>query len=142
MINGVERGDYDYGVVPIENSVHGTVLPTLDHLVFAQEGVLVREEVVVPVTFVLFGNDAADDATVVLSHPHTLAQCRDIIAARGLNTEETASTAEACRLVATTCRDAWCIAAPHAGAQYGLRTARVGRRGSRRREHPLLRARA
>ncbi len=122
VINGVERGRYDYGVVPIENSVHGTVLPTLDHLVFVQDGVLVREEVIVPVTFVLFGGDGAAGATVVLSHPHALAQCRASIAARGLSTEETSSTAEACRLVATARRDALCIAAPHAGAHYGLGT--------------------
>jgi prephenate dehydratase/chorismate mutase/prephenate dehydratase len=102
--------------------VHGTVLPTLDHLVFVQDGVLVREEVVVPVTFELFGAGDGSDARVVLSHPHALAQCRTAIAARGLIPEETSSTAEACRLVATTRRDALAIAAPHAGAQYGLRT--------------------
>jgi prephenate dehydratase/chorismate mutase/prephenate dehydratase len=125
VIRGVEDATYDYGVVPIENSVHGMVLPTLDHLVFAQEGVLVREEVVVPVTFVLFGHGDADNAAppkVVLSHPHALAQCRDMIAARGLVPEEASSTAEACRLVATTRLDALCIAAPHAGGHYGLRT--------------------
>jgi prephenate dehydratase/chorismate mutase/prephenate dehydratase len=122
VIRGVEDATYDYGVVPIENSVHGTVLPTLDHLVFVQDGVLVREEVVVPVSFVLFGNADARDAKVVLSHPHALAQCREMIAARGLVAEETSSTAEACRLVATTRRDALCIAAPHAGGHYGLRT--------------------
>ncbi|HEY1737769.1 MAG TPA: prephenate dehydratase domain-containing protein, partial [Acidimicrobiia bacterium] len=122
VIRGVEDATFDYGVVPVENSVHGTVLPTLDHLVFAQDGVLVREEVVVPVTFVLFGNDDGSGAKVVLSHPHALAQCRDMIAARGLVAEETSSTAEACRLVATTRRDALCIAAPHAGGHYGLRT--------------------
>jgi prephenate dehydratase/chorismate mutase/prephenate dehydratase len=122
VIRGVEHGEYDYGVVPIENSVHGTVLPTLDHLVFVQDGVLVREEVVVPVTFCLYGSDDSAHASVVLSHPHALAQCREMIAARGLVPEETTSTAEACRLVAETRRDAVCIAAPHAGAQYGLRT--------------------
>jgi prephenate dehydratase/chorismate mutase/prephenate dehydratase len=77
---------------------------------------------VVPVTFELFGTGDGTDARVVLSHPHALAQCRKMIAARGLTTEETSSTAEACRLVSSTRRDALCIAAPHAGAQYGLHT--------------------
>ncbi len=122
IADGVERGIYPYGVVPIENSVHGYVLPTLDHLLFVNERVLVREEVVLDVSFTLWRNAAAvpGTATVVLSHPHALAQCRRAIAARGLRQEDAPSTADACRLVAHERSDALCIASPHAGAQYGL----------------------
>ncbi len=132
IIRGVEDASFDFGVVPIENSVHGTVLPTLDYLVFVQDGVLVREEVVIDVSFNLFGTDdgnaTTDDgqARSVLSHPHALAQCRAAINAHHLIPEETSSTAEACRLVSSTRRDALCIAGPHAGAQYGLRTIASG----------------
>ncbi len=117
----VSAGTFDAGVVPIENSVHGTVLPTLDQLVFDSADLLVREEVVVDVAFDLCGNPTAASApTVVLSHPHALAQCSAVIAARGLRSEETSSTAEACRLVATERPDALCLAAPGTGEQYGL----------------------
>lgn len=118
----VESGQFDCGVVPIENSVHGTVLPTLDELVFVRESLLVREEVVVDVAFALYGHPSATDApTAVLSHPHALAQCTAVIAERGLQPTETSSTAEACRVVSDTRHDAVCIAARGAGEQYGLR---------------------
>lgn len=122
IADGVESGRYESGVVPIENSVHGYVLPTLDRLVFVNERVLVREEVVLDVSFTLWRNPAtpAGAAHTVLSHPHALAQCRTAIAARGLRAEDTPSTADACRLVATERADALCIAAPHAGRRYGL----------------------
>lgn len=126
VADGVESGRYGAGVVPIENSVHGYVLPTLDRLLFVNESVLVREEIVLDVSFTLWRNPAARSSvtngapSVVISHPHALAQCRVEIEARGLRTEEASSTAEACRLVATDRADALCIAAPHAGAPYGL----------------------
>ena len=56
IADGVESGAFEFGVVPIENSVHGYVLPTLDRLVFVNDGVLVREEVVLDVTFTLWRN--------------------------------------------------------------------------------------
>jgi prephenate dehydratase len=128
IADGVERGTFEFGVVPIENSVHGFVLPTLDHLLFVNERVLVREEVVLDVTFTLWRNAAAPSgaASVVLSHPHALAQCRRAIVARGLRTEETPSTADACRLVAQERTDALCIAGPLAGDRYGLVAEAVG----------------
>jgi prephenate dehydratase len=141
IADGVESGALRFGVVPIENSVHGYVLPTLDQLVFVNRGVLVREEVVLEVGFSLFGRSSGStDAAVVLSHPHALAQCRRLIAARGLRTEETASTAEACRIVAEERPEALCIAAPHAGALYGLTEVAAGvqdRAGGRTRFYVL-----
>ncbi len=141
---GVERGDYELGVVPIENSVHGTVLPTLDELIFARESVLVREEIVIDVEFAMFRNPASSqEPNQVLSHPHALAQCRGEILRRGLATLETSSTAEACRLVATELPDALCIAAPNAGGEYGLETVANGiqdRDGGRTRFYVLARS--
>ena len=117
----VESGAIEFGVVPIENSVHGTVVPTLDELVFTRESVLVREEIIVDVTFTLFRNpESTAVATTVLSHPAGLQQCRGEIDRRKLTAIETSSTAEACRIVGSEQRDALCIAAPHAGKEYGL----------------------
>ncbi len=143
IAQGVEDGTYDFGVVPIENSVYGTVLPTLDELVFARESVLVREEVVVEVAFSLFENPARTGAaTRVLSHPHALAQCQREILARNLTPIETSSTAEACRIVAQDDPNAVCIASVAAGANYKLTTVREGiqdRDGGRTRFYVLAR---
>ena len=123
IAQGVEDATLDFGVVPIENSVHGTVLPTLDELVFERKALLIREEIVVDVAFTLYANPnsrGTTPPTIVLSHPHALAQCRDIIAQKGLTAVEVSSTAEACRLVATTRPDALCIGGPTAGETYDL----------------------
>jgi prephenate dehydratase len=88
------------GVVPVENSVHGEVVPTLDALIFEFESVLAVGEVVLPVSFDWFGISPNVQPSRALSHPHALAQCRRFLQARGVEEHSTSSTAEACRLVA------------------------------------------
>lgn len=86
----------DRGLVPVENSVEGYILPTLDGLLGGR--VAAVGECFVPVTFDamrLRGSDIA--ATVAVSHPHALAQCREFIRTAGLSTRTAESTAAACR---------------------------------------------
>lgn len=111
------------GVVPIENSVHGEVIPTLDALCFERSDIFVIGEVSLEVTFNLFAT--AVDATphTVLSHPHALAQCQRLIASRGLREQAVSSTAEACRRVSEQQDPSLCaLAAPSAGERFGLST--------------------
>jgi prephenate dehydratase len=102
IIAAVEDGTEDHGLVPLENSVEGDVASTLDELLFATTRCLIRREVVVPVTFVLCGPPGAtlDGVTEVLSHPHALAQCKDVLARLGAQTRLTTSTSQACADVA------------------------------------------
>ncbi len=67
----------DFAVVPIENSVEGGVTATLDTLATGLALVL-RREVLVPITFVLAGRPGTRLADVrrVATHPHAWAQCR------------------------------------------------------------------
>ena len=77
VITAVERGDVDLGVVPIENSIEGSVTVTLDTLAFDTE-LLVQREVDLPVSLHLCapkGTKLADITTVV-SHPNPLGQTR------------------------------------------------------------------
>lgn len=92
----VEAGTAAYAVLPIDNSVHGVVVPTLDGLL-ARSALSIVDSVVVPVSFEAFTRDPSVTPHVVVSHPHGLAQCRAWIEARGLPTREAASTAAACR---------------------------------------------
>jgi chorismate mutase/prephenate dehydratase len=97
----VERGQADYGVVPVENSTEGAVNMTLDRLVDAD--VLICGEVYLPIAQQLLSR-AAQLAGVkrVLSHPQGLAQCRGWLGAHlpDVATEETTSTAAAAELAA------------------------------------------
>lgn len=92
----VEAGTAAYAVLPIDNSVNGVVVPTLDGLL-ARPALSIVDSVVVPVSFEAFTRDPTVAPHVVVSHPHGLAQCRAWIEARGLATREASSTAAACR---------------------------------------------
>lgn len=122
IVHDVDQGRCDMGLVPIENSIEGGVTGTVDVLVFETDGVVIREEVAVPVTFVAFrrpGDDAPP--TAVLSHPVGLAQCTRWWGSRELGCRPTTSTSEACRLVAAATEPGLvAIASAKAGALAGL----------------------
>ena len=54
VLESIRSGSSRFGIVPIENSVHGEVTTTLDALVFDFTDIYVCGEVVVPVTFSAF----------------------------------------------------------------------------------------
>ncbi|WP_139984243.1 prephenate dehydratase [Nocardioides litoris] len=95
-LDAVVTGAASYAVVPIDNSVNGVVVPTLDGLLRRPELSIV-DSVVLPISFEAWTRDPGVAPHVVVSHPHALAQCRGWIEAQGLATREAASTAAACR---------------------------------------------
>ncbi len=95
-LGAVEVGEAAYAVLPIDNSVNGVVVPTLDGLLDRSQLSIV-DSVVLPISFEAYTRDPAVAPHVVVSHPHALAQCRAWIEDRGLPTREASSTAAACR---------------------------------------------
>lgn len=73
----VSENAVDVGVVPIENSLEGSVTFTLD-LLIAQSGLSIRNEVVIPIAHYLVAAPGVDvqSVEVIYSHPQALAQCR------------------------------------------------------------------
>ncbi len=69
-------------LVPIENSVEGSVSATLDELAHGEPLVIV-DEYALPVTFALMARPgtALGDIRRIATHPHALAQCRVWVAA-------------------------------------------------------------
>lgn len=121
-LDAVRSGELDGAMVPLENSVEGSVATTLDELATGVALQVVRE-VLLPVSFVLLARrgTAQDAVRVVATHPHAEAQCR-----RWLRTHLplaevvlTTSTAEAARAVADGTWDA-AVAAPVAAETYDL----------------------
>ncbi len=76
----VEAGMADEGIVPVENSLEGSVTETLDALVHPRgSGQLsLRAELILPIEHLLLVKPgrAADAVKVVFSHPQALGQCR------------------------------------------------------------------
>jgi len=118
----VRSGNCSAALVPLENSVEGSVPATMDGLVDGEPLVITRE-VFLDVAFVLAvrsGTTLADVRTVA-SHPHALAQCRGWIgrAVPDADVLPAASTADAARRVAAGEFDA-AICAAIAADRYAL----------------------
>jgi len=84
------------GVVAIENTVEGYVVPSLDAIVGSADVVAV-DEVVLDISFDAFVRPDHGELTEVSAHPHGLAQCQGFVARSGLRAVPTASNAAACR---------------------------------------------
>ena len=76
------NGEVDAALVPLENSVEGSVTVTLDELAYGEPLVIV-DEVVLPVTFALVAapGTSLGDITRLATHPHAQAQVRGWLAA-------------------------------------------------------------
>jgi len=121
-LEAVRDGDLDGAMVPLENSVEGSVATTLDELATGGPLQVVRE-VLLPVGFSLLvrpGTTTAD-VRVVATHPHAEAQCRRWLRTSLPDAEVvlTPSTADAARSVSEGRYDA-AVAAPIAAEHYRL----------------------
>lgn len=121
-LDAVRRGDADGAVVPLENSVEGSVAETLDELA-AGEPLQVTREVLLPVSFALLARPGTpiEAVATVTTIPHAEAQVRAWLRrtlphARFI---PAASTADGARAVADGEADA-AIAAPLAAERYRL----------------------
>jgi prephenate dehydratase len=103
VLSAVERGEVDLGLVPIENSIEGTITVTLDTLAFDTD-LLVQREIDLPVSLHLCAKPGTrlDDVRTVLSHPNPLGQCRAWLSSKLPDADLVAanSTADAAQQVA------------------------------------------
>jgi prephenate dehydratase len=103
-VMAVHEGTVDRGLVPIENSLEGSVNATLDSLAMETEDVAILGEVVLPIRHCLIARTEIElgDVQVVLSHPQANAQCARFIRTRlpTARVQIGTSTAEAVRTVA------------------------------------------
>ncbi|MGH8907070.1 MAG: prephenate dehydratase [Egibacteraceae bacterium] len=104
VIDAVRDHRVSLGVVPIENSIEGSVNLTLDALAFGGPGVFICAEIAIPISMCLMATDGTTlrDIKVVRSQPHALAQSRGWLAENlpSARLEACSSTAEAARMAA------------------------------------------
>jgi prephenate dehydratase len=121
-ILAVQRGEADRALVPIENSLEGSVRPTLDTLVFEAREVAIAGEHDYRVRVHLIARDGIGigDVEAVLSHPQPLAQCRRFLRERLGEVEQrsVSSTAAAVRMVSESSRPWAALGARAAAALY------------------------
>lgn len=121
VFESVERGEVDYGVVPVENSTEGSVNRTLD--LFIESEVQICGEIMIQVSHDLLSQNGRREAIrKVYSHPQALEQCRNWLRKNlpHIDTVETSSTARAAQIAAED-PEAAAIASPLAAHLYRLK---------------------
>ena len=122
-VMAVQSGAVDRAVVPIENSLEGSVTTTLDTLTDEAGRVRIVAEVVRPISHSLVARPgvAIEQLVRVVSHPQALAQCRRFLreAVPKASTESAGSTADAVRAVAASDEPLGALGTPLAAELYG-----------------------
>jgi prephenate dehydratase/chorismate mutase len=100
VFHGVEDGELDLGVVPVENSLEGAVTQVNDLLTDTQ--LKVTGEAKIPVRHCLLAAEVGDyrDLRQVYSHPQALAQCREFLMRHRLEPVPYYDTAGAAKMIA------------------------------------------
>lgn len=75
IVAAVDTEEYERGVVPIENSIEGSVTETLDSI--ADSDVAVTQEIVTPIRHALLAQSS--EFELITSHSQALAQCRSYL---------------------------------------------------------------
>ncbi|MEY4642964.1 MAG: hypothetical protein RLZZ227_2958 [Pseudomonadota bacterium] len=123
----VESGKAAYGVVPVENSSEGSVIPTLD--AFNTSSVRINGELLLRIRQCLLAapGSLAAEITKVVSHQQSLGQCRQWLVTNlpGIEKVSVSSNAEAARLAAQQ-RGIAAIAGKTAAELYGLQVLAEG----------------
>ncbi|WJS80921.1 prephenate dehydratase [Tetragenococcus halophilus] len=121
-IEQLENKTLDFAVVPIENSLEGSVHATVDYL-FDQTAITIKKEVILPIRQQLLGTHFVEQVKKVLSHPQALAQTEQYLKKHfpEVLLEAVSSTTAAAQYVAEHPHDkVLAIASKKAAEEYGL----------------------
>lgn len=101
-IRAVAAGEVDESIVPVENSLEGSVNITLDTIAH-DVNLYITKEVVLPVKHNLLAKKDSREIAAIVSHPQALAQCRKTLGNLypEAKLKPVESTAEAARMVAS-----------------------------------------
>ena len=118
----VDKQETKFGVVPVENSLEGSVNQTYD--LFLKYDLKVCGEVVIRVSHCLVANKGTTlkQVKTVYSHPQALAQCRNFLERSGWELIPTYDTAGSAKMLKEkNLKDAAAIASERAAELYGLK---------------------
>ncbi len=121
VFHNVEKGRSDYGVVPIENSIEGSVNQVYD--LFMEYNLRVCGEVILKIEHCLIANPGTslENIKVIYSHPQALAQCRIFLEKIGCEMISTYDTAGSVKMIKEKkLLEAGAIASERAAQIYGM----------------------
>jgi len=117
----VENGEVDLGLVPVENTLEGSIVRTYDLLLDSK--LRVQAEVILRVVHCLIANQGVslDDIERVYSHPQALGQCRSYLKRQGYEPVVAYDTAGSVKMLKEEgVRNAAAIASGLAAEVYGM----------------------
>ena len=101
VFQAVITGETQYGLIPIENQLTGTLPQNLDSI--RSNNLWINKEVVIPIEFTLCSLDKNVRPSKIFSHPQAFLQCSEFLKLNYSEAElvSTTSTAEAAQIVAS-----------------------------------------
>lgn len=121
--NAVKNNEVEKAVIPLENSIEGTVSMTLDYL-YDFENIFIETEVVMPIAHQLMIHPETKKIEKIISHPQALAQTFHFRNDHYTNieTQDFSSTSASAKLISENPEQKWAaIANSYAAKLYGLK---------------------
>lgn len=119
-VEALLRNEVDYAIVPVENSLEGSIPLTLDLLMEHQ--LKIAGEEIVQISHCLLVKSDISDIKTIMSHPQALSQCRRFLKEhfRNIEVRPVMSTSLAAKL-ASGSKDLAAIASIESAQRYGLK---------------------
>ncbi|HUX37474.1 MAG TPA: prephenate dehydratase domain-containing protein [Rectinemataceae bacterium] len=127
VFDAVRDGNFDFGIVPVENTLGGLVGPVNAILVYADLRIVAAVDL--PVTHCLLALPGTDYREIRQAYSHTqaLTQCRGFLSRNHLEPVQYYDTAGAAKMIAEERpRDTAAVASRYAGELYGLEIIKEG----------------
>jgi len=121
VFESVKKGENPYGVVPVENSIEGSVNQTYD--LFLEYDLKVCGEIILKIVHCLIAHPRTklNSIKTVYSHPQALAQCRKFLEKLGCRLISTFDTAGSVKMIKEEgFKNAAAIASERAAQIYGM----------------------
>jgi prephenate dehydratase len=121
VFSSVDSGEIDLGLVPVENTLEGSIVRTYDLLL--ESTLKVQAEVILRVIHCLIANQGVTlrDVKKVYSHPQALGQCRTYLNKHGFDAVATYDTAGSVKMLKEEgLMDAAAIASGWSAEVYGM----------------------
>tara|TARA_Y100000310_G_scaffold345853_1_gene471438 strand:+ start:21471 stop:22298 length:828 start_codon:yes stop_codon:yes gene_type:complete len=99
VFDAVKKGDIDYGFLPLENTIAGSIIENYDLLL--KEDVFVIGEVFFKITHNLLSHkgNKLENIKIAYSHPHALKQCKDFLSKHKIEPIPKYDTAGAAKII-------------------------------------------
>ena len=120
VFDAVEKGDADFGVVPIANSTAGSVSATYELLKKYDLKICATEKLKVEHCLAARKGVSISDIKIVYSHEQALMQCSELIASSGFKAHKYSNTALAAEYVASSSEPYGAICSKDCAVQNGL----------------------